>query len=179
MHAASRNQQTSAMPWLRRAALDSAAAWNALARRQLGMMLDCADQQIERLQRMRLDELELRELQLERLDVVAVLDLVKAVGRGLVAIVVGGFSHATRIGAGISVDRQQRVHSSNHSHQRPVNATAGAKVREIFSNIGSGQPVDIDVIAEPGAVGVVARVQPLLPLANGHLPELEIMSLPE
>src|SRR5262245_66477843 len=132
MHAASRNQQTSAMPWLRRAALDSAAAWNALARRQLGMMLDCADQQIERLQRMRLDELELRELQLERLDVVAVLDLVKAVGRGIVAIVVGGLSHAKRIGAGIGVERQPSVNSSNQRHQQPETATAGSNVREVL-----------------------------------------------
>ena len=59
--------------------VDRAAARDALARRQVGMIFNSTDQHIERVLCMRLDKFELRECQLEGFDVIAVLHLVEAV----------------------------------------------------------------------------------------------------
>src|SRR6267143_7102774 len=112
-----RHEEVGAVARLPRAGGDRPAAGDALRRRQLGPVLYRIDQKIERALRVGLDELELRELGLVRLDVVAVLDFVEAVRRLAVALVViaalrllGG--HLARIGAGVMVDGQERIHRS-------------------------------------------------------------------
>src|SRR5215467_459897 len=80
---------------------DCAAARNALAWRQFGLVLDGTHQQIERLERMRLDKFELRKGHLECLDVVAVLHFVETVGRArLVGLLPRYRGHAARIPVG-------------------------------------------------------------------------------
>src|SRR5215467_182259 len=77
----SRRQQARAMPWLRRHCGDLASDRDALARRQRDCEFDLGDQQIERLLRMGLDELQLREDSFEGLDVVAVLHFIEPIVR--------------------------------------------------------------------------------------------------
>jgi hypothetical protein len=73
------------VPGLRRRIGNRAAARDALARRERNILLHLLDQQVERALRVRLDEFQLREVELlVVLDVVAVLDLVQAVGRTVV-----------------------------------------------------------------------------------------------
>src|SRR6266850_5226010 len=83
-----RHEEVGAVARLPRAGGDRPAAGDALRRRQLGPVLYRIDQKIERALRVGLDELELRELGLVRLDVVAVLDFVEAVRRLAVALFV-------------------------------------------------------------------------------------------
>src|SRR5467141_1454997 len=120
-----RHQQVGAVARLCRAGGDRPAAGNALGGRQPGPVLYGIDQQIERALRVGLDELELRERAargLVSLDVVPVLHLVEAV-RGLATALVviaalrlfGG--HLARIGAGVMVDGQERIHRSRHRDQ--------------------------------------------------------------
>src|SRR6516165_8681830 len=71
--------------------------------------------------------------------------------------------HATRIGTSISVDRQQRVHRACDGDERPANAAGGAKIRKIFADVRYGQSIDIHIIADSRAIGVISRVQSLLP----------------
>src|SRR5467141_1269506 len=120
-----RLEEIGAVARLRRAGGDRSAVGDALGRRQPGPVLYGIDQQIERALRVGLDELELRERAargLVVLDVVPILHLVEAV-RGLaIALVViaalrlfGG--HLARIGAGVMVDGQERIHRSCHRDQ--------------------------------------------------------------
>src|SRR5262249_24746072 len=76
------HQDLRAVAGLRRAGGDRTAARDALAGWELRAALDVVDQQVERALGVRLDQLELREGVLERLDVVAVLHLVQAVLHG-------------------------------------------------------------------------------------------------
>src|SRR5260221_4200498 len=73
------------MARLRRRVGDAPRARNALVGRQRHAALDLVYQKIESALRVRLDQLELRETDLERFDMVAVLDFVEAV-RGPVVV---------------------------------------------------------------------------------------------
>src|SRR5213596_596391 len=73
------HEEARAMSRLRRRVGDAPSARNALVGRKRHVVLDVVYQQIESALRVRLDQLELREKVLERLDIVAVLDLVEAV----------------------------------------------------------------------------------------------------
>src|SRR5215469_13547178 len=83
------------------------------------------------------------------------------------------------LGTSIGVDRQQRVHRACDGDERPANAAGGAKIRKTFADVRYGQSIDIHIIAESGAIGVISRVQSLLPLAHGDLPELEVVDPPQ
>src|SRR6266571_61835 len=85
--AASGHEEARAMSRLRRRVGDAPSARNALVGRHGHVVLHLAHQEIEGALRVRLDQLELREHVLERLDMVAVLDLVQAI-RGPVAVIV-------------------------------------------------------------------------------------------
>ena len=73
------------MSRLRRRVGDAPSARNALVGRKRHVVLDVVYQQIESALRVRLDQLELRESDLERFDMVAVLDFVEAI-RGPVVV---------------------------------------------------------------------------------------------
>ena len=146
----SRGEQVSTMARLCWVFVDRAAARDALARRQVGMIFNSTDQHIERVLCMRLDKFELRECQLEGFDVVAVLHLVEAVSWDfLVGILARCGSYTACIGASIIVNRQQRIHRASDGDERSADAAGGAKLVKIFSDIGYGQSVDIDIIGEP------------------------------
>ena len=76
------------MSGLRRRLGDGPAARNALVGRKRHVALDLVYEQVESALRVRLDQLELRESDLERLDMVPVLDLVQPVRGPLVFVVV-------------------------------------------------------------------------------------------
>src|SRR5439155_20385632 len=75
------HEQARAVSRLRRRVGDALPARNALVGRQRHVVLDLVYEQVESALRVRLDQLELRKRVLERFDVVAVLDLVKAIRR--------------------------------------------------------------------------------------------------
>ncbi len=98
---------------------------HALVRRQPHVMLHLIHQQIERVLRVRLDELELVEDNarpvLVELDVVAVLDLVEAVLRGVFMLAFAKMSpHRFRIHPGVPLNRQQCVERPCQGDQRPL-----------------------------------------------------------
>src|SRR4051794_41454860 len=80
-----RDEERRAMPRLGRMRCNRRAAPDALVGRQRRSPLDVIDEEVEGALRVRLDELELREEVLERLDVVPVLHFVQAVRRATVA----------------------------------------------------------------------------------------------
>ncbi len=84
---ASGHEQARAVSRLRRRVGDAPRARNALVGRQRHAALDLVYQKIESALRVRLDQLELRESDLERFDMVAVLDFVEAVRRPVVVAV--------------------------------------------------------------------------------------------
>src|SRR5262249_19249336 len=101
---------------------DRPTARDALAGRELAVMLDVGDEEVERALRVGLDDLELRERALERLDVIAVLDLVQPV-LGPAAAAVAADQRLVRPRA--ALDRQQRVHRAGHRDQRPPDLPGG------------------------------------------------------
>src|SRR5215813_2858942 len=122
------------MARLCRVFVDRAAARNALARRQFGMVFHGTDQQIERMDRMWLDQFELRECQLEGFDVVAVLNLVQAVGWSfLVGILARCGSYTARIRSSVVINRQQRVHGASYRDEWLADAAGCAKKSARFS----------------------------------------------
>src|SRR5882724_3813765 len=135
-----RLEEIGAVARLRRAGGDRPAVGDALGRRQPGPVLYGIDQQIERALRVGLDELELRERvrrrrrslrrRLVRLDVVAVLDLVEAIrGLAIALVVIAALGllrgHLARIGAGVMVDGQERIHRSRDGDQRAPDLPGG------------------------------------------------------
>src|SRR5262249_34286133 len=132
----SRGQQVRTMARLCGVLGDRAAARNALAWRQFGLVLDGTHQQIERLERMRLDKFELRKGHLECLDWVAVFHFVETVARARLRGLLPRYrGHAARIGTSIGVDRQQRVHRACDGDERPANAAGGAKIHKTFADV--------------------------------------------
>ena len=116
------------MPRLRRTCINLTSPWDALTRRQIAMVLDGTDQEIEGLLCVRLYEFELREGLLVGVDVVAVLHFVEPIGRSvLIGIGLYYHSHATRIGTRIIVNRQQRIH-------RPGKVMSGRWTRPVVLN---------------------------------------------
>jgi len=109
------------MPRLRWTCVNLARPRDALTRRQIGMVLDGTDQEIEGLLCVRLYEFELREGLLVGVNVVAVLHFVEPISRNLL-IYVGLHcgSHATRIGTRVVVNRQQRIQCPGDGNKRPV-----------------------------------------------------------
>jgi len=104
--------------------------------------------------------------------VIAVLDLVEPVCRALMRLVSalmillgksGG--HGARISAGVEVDRQQRIHRAGDCDQRLSDVVGRRDCGDIGTDIRSRQAVDIAVGSRARSVGVIARVEPLLPLA--------------
>src|SRR2546427_242539 len=79
------HEQARAMSGLRRRVGDGLPARNALVGRKRHVVLDLVHEQVEGALRVRLDQLELRESDLERLDMVPVLDFVEAI-RGPVVV---------------------------------------------------------------------------------------------
>jgi len=135
-------------------------------------MLDVFHQQVKGVLRVRLDQLELRERILVGLDVVAVLHLVKPICRVLMRLVstlmipVGKSGrHSARISTGVKVDRQQRVHCAGDCDQRFSDVAGRRNCGDIVADIRGRQAVDIAVGSGARSVGVIARVEPLLPLA--------------
>jgi hypothetical protein len=156
-----------------------AAAQDALARRQFGLVLDGIDQQSEGLLRMGLDKLQLRKCQLEGFDVATILHLIEAVGCSFLVITLARCSsHMARGRASMVINRQQHIRRAGYGDEWSADPAGGAEICKIFGDIGYGQSADIDLIAEPRAVGVVSRVHSLLPLAHGEFPEPEVMKLP-
>src|SRR5467141_2243934 len=181
-----RHEQVGAVARLCRARGDRPAAGNALGGRQPGPVLYGVDQLIERALRVRLDELELREgvrrrrrslrRRLVRLDVVAVLDLVEAVrGLAIALVVIAALGllrgHLARIGAGVMVDGQERIHRSRDGDQRAPDLPGGLERLDLPADVAQRAARPVVVRAGAGAVGVVGRVEPFLPLALGHFPE--------
>ena len=135
-------------------------------------MLNIFDRQVKGVLRVRLDQLELREGVLVGLDVVAVLHLVKPVCRPLMLLIsslmilVGkSGSDGARISAGVKVDRQQRIRRAGDCDQRLSDVAGCRDCGDIGADIRDRQAVDIAVGSGARSVGVIARVEPLLPLA--------------
>ena len=135
-------------------------------------MLDVFHQQVKGVLRVRLDQLELRERILVGLDVVAVLHLVKTICRvpmrlvSTLMISVGkSGNHGARISTGVKVDRQQRIHRASDCDQRLSDVAGCRDCGDIGADIRGRQAVDIAVGSGARSVGVIARVEPLLPLA--------------
>src|SRR6266446_2845124 len=107
---------------------DRAAARDALARGRHDAALDPADETLERVVHVRLQELELREVAAAlavALDVVAVLDFVEAVlgssARG---------DHRVAERPRVPVDRQEGVHRALEGNQRPADVAVGRDVAD-------------------------------------------------
>ena len=126
------------MTRLRRRSRDGAAPGNALVRRQLGVVFDMVDQQVESVLRMGFDQLELRERDLVGLDVIAVLHLVKPVGRCVVEVVIASpGSHFAVLGTSMMVDVQQRKEHAGVRAQRAMNSAAGGESLQLGTHIGN------------------------------------------
>jgi len=120
----------------------------------------------------RLDQLKLRERILVGLDVVTILHLVKPICRVAMRLVstlmisVGkSGSHGARISTGVKVDRQQRIRRAGDCDQRLSDVAGCRDCGDIGADIRDRQAVDIAVGSGARSVGVIARVEPLLPLA--------------
>ena len=131
------------MAGLGRAVGNRAGSCDALARRQPAAALDVLDQEIEGALRMRLDQLDLREEELVRLEMITVLHFIEPVCRTIVAIVIITFTmplrlggrHGTCVGAGVVIDRQQRVQCAGHGNQRPLDLAGGGEARELCADV--------------------------------------------
>jgi hypothetical protein len=116
-------------------------------------MFDGVHQQIKCPLSVWLNQLELlREAVFVRLDVVAVLHLVEPVCRMPPALMVPllaplgkSSSDGTRIGAGMKVDRQQRVHRAGNSDHRLADLAGRRDVGEVGADIRGGQPSDVAI----------------------------------
>jgi hypothetical protein len=172
----SRDEKLGAMPQLSGRSLDRAAARDALVRGKGRAVLHRFRHQVKGALCMRLDQLELRKGILVGLDVVAVLHLVEAVfGTLIFAVTVASVPlaipsrHAsrngTRIGAGVEVDRQQRIHCAGHGDQRLSDIAVRCDRGKLGSDIRDRQPVDVAIGSAARAVSVISRIEPLLPLA--------------
>src|SRR5215831_5009024 len=146
---------------------DAGAPANALARRKRLVVLDVVDQQIECALGVRLDQLELRVERRVAFDVIAVLHLVEAVFT--VSMVMrcdlGG------VGARLPLDRQKPVHRSGNGDQRSSNAACNLERGELLGHVSLLAALEVVVVVGAGTIGVVGRVQSLLPLAHRHFPE--------
>ncbi len=77
------------------------------------------------------------------------------------------------------VDGQQRVHRAGHGDQRALDAARRGERRHLRAQVGGRQPRDVVVGTGARAVGVVRRIEPLLPLALRHFPELRPVAGPK
>ncbi len=77
------------------------------------------------------------------------------------------------------VDRQQAVHRAGHRDQRTLDAPGRLERGDVRADVGGRQPRHVVVGAGARAVGVVGRVEPLLPLALRHFPELGPVARPQ
>src|SRR5271165_138289 len=170
------DKEIGAVPRLSGRGRDRAAARDALVRRKGGAVLDRIRQQVKGVLCVRLDQLELRKGVLVGFDVVTILHLIETVRRAqqlAIAVVSApllmpcrqGGGYGTRIGAGVQVDRQQRVQRPGHRDQR-LSDVAGRRDRgKLGSDIRGRKPVDVAIGSRARYVGVVVRIEPLLPLA--------------
>src|SRR5271157_3964394 len=176
------------MPGLAWPVFNRATSRDALALRKRRVVFDVVDQQVECILRVGLNQLQLgewpRELSgrkkracdasyLVSLNVVPVLDLIQTVLR--VALIVVAFSRSINcrlISARLVLDRQQGVHSASYRDEGLLDLAgglnrlyAGVNTRNIFCAI------EIVIVPESSDIGLIGRIEPLLPLTRGHLPE--------
>ena len=123
------------MSGLSRSAGDRAAARDALVGRQRRTLLDLTDEQIEGVLRVRQDVLERRKEILVGLDVVAVLHFVQAIRRLRPVRITRLRGETGRdcacVGAGVVIDRQQRVLGTRDGDQRSLDQTRGREGIEL------------------------------------------------
>src|SRR5271157_1612825 len=176
------------MPRLARVASNRATSRDALACRKRRVVFDVVDQQVECILGVGLNQLQLgewpRELSgrkkracdasyLVSLNVVPVLDLIQTVLR--LALIVVAFSRSINcrlISTRLVLDRQQGVHSAGYRDQGFLDLAgglnrlhAGVNTRNIFF------ARDIVIVPESSDIGLIGRIESLLPLTRGHLPE--------
>src|SRR5271157_2055457 len=182
------------MPWLAWAVFNRATSRDALACRKRRVVFDVVNQQVECILRVGLNQFQLgewsRELSgrkkracdasyLVSLNVVPVLEFIQTVLRFALIVVAlmifVAFSrsiHRRLISTRLVLDGQQGVHSASYRDQGFLDLAgglnrphAGVNTRNIFCAI------EIVIVPESSDIGLIGRIEPLLPLTRGHLPE--------
>ena len=79
----------------------------------------------------------------------------------------------------LTLDRQQGVHGARHGDQRLFDLARGLDGRNAIEHAGQDEPRKVIVVSKPCRVRRIGRIESLLPLTRGDLPELSVVTAPQ